>query len=186
MSTAGAAAAGAPDGGTPPSGAAPARSKRLDPEFFVSGFLGVLGGLVLYEATKIAPDLANRGPVGPRAIPVAIGVALVALAVFHAVDVARGHHGEAEAGEDIDTHGPADWRTMAILVAGFVANIFLIEILGWPLSGALLFYVVAYSLGARKPVLDIGIALALGFISFFIFSNLLGIPLPEGPLGAWL
>jgi putative tricarboxylic transport membrane protein len=183
MSTA---AAGAPDGGQPPAGAPPARGRRLDPEFFVTAFLAGLGALVLIEASEIAPDLANRGPVGPRAIPVAIGVSLLVLAVFHGIDVARGHHGEAEGGEDIDAHGAADWRTMAILVAGFVANILLIETLGWPLSGALLFYVVAFSLGARNPLRDIAIALALGFISFYIFSNLLGIPLPEGPLEAVL
>ena len=46
---------------------------------------------------------------------------------------------------------------MGVLLAGFVANILLIEPLGWPLSGALLL-IVSRALGARSTVRDIGIA----------------------------
>jgi len=55
-------------------------------------------------------------------------------------DVARGGHGEPEAGEDVDLSGGADWRTVALLVAVFVANALLIERLGWVISGGLLFW----------------------------------------------
>ena len=87
-----------------------------------------------------------------------------------------------EGGEDIELNAPADWKTVAVLVGGFVANILLIETLGWPLSGAILFYVAAFALGSRSPLRDIAIALGLGFLSYYLFSNALGIPLPTGVL----
>ena len=71
---------------------------------------------------------------------------------------------------------------MGVLIGGFVANIVLIEPIGWPLSGAILFYVAAFALGSRSPLKDVAIALALGFASYFLFSDALGIPLPAGVL----
>ena len=158
------------------------RARGIEPEFGVSQFLAVLGVVVLIETAGIAADPSQRGPVGPRAIPALVGVVLLVLSVWHAIDVARGGHGEMEAGEDIELNAPADWKTVGVLVGGFVANIALIEPLGWPLSGAILFYVAAFALGSRSPLRDIAIALGLGFLSYYLFSNLLGIPLPTGVL----
>ena len=179
--------AGDAGGASPPAGGPPparglARLRRLDSEFGVSLFLVVLGLVVLYESTLIAADVSQRGPVGPRAIPVTVGVMLLVLAVVHAVDVARGGHGEAEAGEDIEAGTKADWRTVALVAAAFIANIFLIEPLGWPLAGALFFWVTARALGSRHAIRDAVIALALGFLSFLVFAYGLGLALPGGIL----
>jgi putative tricarboxylic transport membrane protein len=150
-------------------------------EFGVSAFLFALGIVVLIGTTQIAAAI-QRGPVGPKAVPTVVGVGLLILAVWHALDVARGGHGEAEAGEDIELGTPADWRTVAILLAGFVGNIVLMEPLGWPLSGALMFFVISRALGARSTVRDIGIALVLGFVSYYLFAELLQLTLPSGVL----
>jgi len=151
-------------------------------EFGVSAFLLGLGIVVLIGTTQIAADVAQRGPVGPKVVPAVIGAGLLILGVWHALDVARGGHGEAEAGEDIELGTPADWRTMGILVAGFVGNILLMEPLGWPLSGALMFFVISRALGARNTLRDIGIALVLGFVSYYLFADLLELSLPAGVL----
>jgi putative tricarboxylic transport membrane protein len=169
-----------------PAGAPRAGRRRglrgLDPEFGVSAFVLLLGLVVLYETTLIPSATVARGPVGPRAVPFVIGASLVILSIFHALDVARGGHGEAEAGEDIEAGTRADWRTVALVVVAFVANIFLIEILGWILSGALLFWVTARALGSRHAVRDVAVALAMGVVSFLIFAYGLGLALPGGIL----
>ena len=157
-------------------------TSRADPELGVSLFLFVLGVVVLVGSTQIGADLSQREPVGPRAVPVVVGVGLLVIAVFHAIDVARGGRGEAELGDDVDAGGPADWRTVGLLLAGFVANILLLEILGWPISGALMFFVMARALGSRSTLRDVGIAVAVSAVSFLVFAYGLGLPLPGGVL----
>lgn len=158
------------------------RARGVDAEYGVSLFLLALGILVLIESASIGEAAGQRGPVGPAVVPTIVGAALVVISVLHAVDVLRGGHGEAEAGEDIELDAPADWKTVALLAGAFVANILLIEPLGWPLSGALLFWGGARALGSRTPLRDIPIALALSFGSYFLFANGLGLDLPTGVL----
>ena len=64
------------------------------------------GGLVLWDASQISSGVAQTGPVGPKAVPIVIGALLIVCAVFLAVDVLRGGHGEAEGGEDVDLGSP--------------------------------------------------------------------------------
>jgi putative tricarboxylic transport membrane protein len=96
--------------------------------------------------------------------------------------VLRGGHGESEMGEDIDLSHPSDWRTVLLLIAAFLANVVLIDRVGFPISGAVLFWGSAYALGSRHWLRDPLIALALSVITDLIFARGLGIGLPAGPL----
>jgi putative tricarboxylic transport membrane protein len=151
-------------------------------ELGVSGVLVVLGVVVLVDALRIHTDFAQRGPVGPKAVPVVVGVGLLVVAVLLARDVLRGGRGEAEGGEDIDLAAPADWRTVLLLCGAFLANAALIGVVGFPISGAILFWGAAYALGSRHFVRDPLIAAGMSVATFLIFNNLLGVPLPGGPL----
>ena len=151
-------------------------------ELGVCVFLAGLGALVLWDASQTSRNLVQRGPVGPTAIPIGIGIALIVLAVLLARDVLRGGHGESEAGEDVDLSHPSDWRTVLLLIAAYLVNVALIERLGWPISGALLFWGAAYALGSRNFLRDPLIAFALSFLSYFVFARQLGIGLPAGIL----
>jgi putative tricarboxylic transport membrane protein len=151
-------------------------------ELGVALFLAALGVLVLVDASRIPTDFTQRGPVGPAAVPVVLGSALLVLAVLLALDVLRGGHGEAETGEDVDLSHPSDWRTVLLLMGAFLANVVLIDRLGFPLSGAILFWGAAYALGSRHWVRDPIIALVLSFLTYFIFARGLGIGLPAGVL----
>jgi putative tricarboxylic transport membrane protein len=151
-------------------------------ELGVSAVLVVLGVLVLVDALRIHTDFAQRGPVGPKAVPIVVGSLLLVVAVLLARDVLRGGRGEAEGGEDIDLAAPADWRTVLMLCGAFLANAALIGVVGFPISGAILFWGAAYALGSRNLVRDPLIAAGLSVSTFLIFNNLLGVPLPGGPL----
>ncbi|HCA84596.1 MAG TPA: hypothetical protein DEQ61_03275 [Streptomyces sp.] len=151
-------------------------------ELGVCLLLLALGVLVLTDAVTMDGDFAQRGPVGPATVPVIVGTGLLIVSVLLAVDVLRGGRGEAEGGEDIDLSAPGDWRTVLLLAGVFLANAVLIDPLGFPVSGALLFWGSAYALGSRDPVRDPLIAAALSVVTFLAFNNLLGVPLPGGPL----
>ena len=107
---------------------------------------------------------------------------LLVCAVALAVNVLRGGHGEAEEGEDIDLTAPTEWRVVLPLVAAFVANILLIDVLGWVISGAMLFWGSAWALGSRHLVRDAVISVVLSLVTFYGFYVGLGILLPAGLL----
>jgi putative tricarboxylic transport membrane protein len=151
-------------------------------ELGICALLVVLGVLVLTDALRIPTDFAQRGPVGPKAVPILVGSLLLVVAVLLARDVLRGGRGEAEAGEDVDLSEPADWRTVLLLCGAFLANAALIGVVGFPISGAILFWGAAYALGSRAYVRDPLIAAGLSILTFAVFNNLLGVPLPGGPL----
>src|ERR1700741_614784 len=151
-------------------------------ELGICALLAVLGVLVLTDAIRIPTDFAQRGPVGPKAVPVVVGVALLVVAALLARDVLRGVRGESETGEDVDLAAPSDWRTVLLLSAAFLANAALIGVVGFPISGAILFWGAAYALGSRNFVRDPLIAAGLSIVTYVLFNNLLGVPLPGGPL----
>ena len=151
-------------------------------EYGVALFLGAIGLLVIVQALLLPESRIARGPVGPGTIPIFVGSMLVIVAGFLALDIFRGGRGEPEGGEDVELTGGSDWRTVLMLAAAFVSNALLIEPLGWPFSGAILFWGSAFALGSRHYVRDAAIALVLGVGSWYLFVLVLGISLPVGVL----
>ncbi|MFE0413582.1 tripartite tricarboxylate transporter TctB family protein [Streptomyces tendae] len=151
-------------------------------ELGVCVLLLALGVLVLTDALTMDVDITQRGPVGPKTVPVVVGLGLLVIAALLAVDVLRGGRGEAEGGEDIDLSEPADWRTVLLLSGIFLGAAALIEPAGFPVAGALLFWGAAFALGSRRVDRDPLIAAVLSLITYVVFDKLLGVPLPGGPL----
>ncbi len=151
-------------------------------ELGVALLLAALGAVVLWDASRISTNFTQRGPVGPKAVPVVVGSMLLVCAALLVRDVLAGGHGEPEGGEDVDLSHPSDWRTILLLTGVFLANIVLIERAGWVVSGAVLFWGSAYALGSRHLVRDPLIAVALSVASFYLFAEGLGIGLPAGVL----
>ena len=151
-------------------------------QYGVCAFLALLGTAVIVDGLGIAHVTSSTDPVGPRAVPVLLGVLLLVVAVVYAVDVARGGHGEPEAGEDVDLTMGSDWRTVLMLIAAFVVNAALIEPLGWVISGTLLFWGTAFALGNRHYVRNLLIAVTLSLTTFYAFAIGLGVNLPAGVL----
>ena len=77
----------------------------------------------------------------------------------------------------VDLTHPADWGTVLKLVAVLVFTIATINLLGWPVNGALLFAGSAWALGSRTPIKDLLIGAVLSVTSWYAFYVGLGIPL---------
>ena len=75
-----------------------------------------------------------------------------------------------------------DVKTVLLLLGVFVANIVLIDFLGWVISGGLLFYGSAIVLGSRHFIRDLAISAALSVGTFYGFAIGLGVSLPAGIL----
>jgi putative tricarboxylic transport membrane protein len=151
-------------------------------QFGLCAGLALLGAYVLFDASRIGDVSSSNDPVGPKPMPILLGVLLIVVALFYAVDVARGGTGEAEEGEDIDLSTKVDWRTIGLLIAAFAVNAVLIEPLGWVISGALLFWGSAFALGNRHHFRGLAIGVALSLVTFYAFAVGLGVNLPAGIL----
>ena len=161
--------------------AEPERPSRV-PDYLLCAGLALAGVVVLVDALQLSNNRTGTDPLGPKPVPLLVGSLLIILAACLAVSVARGHLAEQESGEDIDLHSKADMKTVLLLVGVFAANIFLIDILGWVISGGLLFYGCAVVLGSRHFIRDLVIAAALSLGTFYGFAIGLGVALPAGTL----
>ena len=121
-------------------------------ELGVVVLLVVLGGLVLWDASQIKSGVAQVGAVGPKAVPYLVGGMLIVCAVVLAVMCCGAAGARPRAARTSTCPHPSDWRTVALLVAAFLANVVLIEPVGWWFSGAVLFWGCAYALGSRRYV----------------------------------
>ncbi|HEU4547013.1 MAG TPA: tripartite tricarboxylate transporter TctB family protein [Microlunatus sp.] len=148
----------------------------------VCAFLVVLGVIKLVDASTLGNNTTGTDPLGPRAVPLVLGSALIVLAAGLAVAVLRGSTPELEGGEDVDLDRRVDVKTVLMLVGVFVANIVLIDELGWVISGAILFYGSALALGSRHYLRALVIAVAMSLITFYGFAIGLGVGLPAGIL----
>ncbi len=166
---------------TQPAGPVSSRTQGLS-ELLVPVLLLAIGIAVLVNASGLEEGLGRSGPVGPQAIPFAVGGAMVVASLWLAFDVLRGGRGEPESGEDVDLSHGSDWRTLGLLFGAILANILLVERAGWPVSGAVLFFGCAYALGSRRVVRDVALALVLSIGSWYLFVLGLGIGLPVGVL----
>ena len=151
-------------------------------EYVPSAFLGLLGMILLIDASQLSNNRTGVDPLGPRPAPIVVGVIALVLAIALAIAIYRGDRAEAESGEDIDLESRMDLKTVLLLIGVFVANIVLIDILGWVISGGLLFYGSALALGSRHFVRDLAIAAALSLGTFYGFAIGLGVNLPAGIL----
>lgn len=157
-------------------------SRSIDKgQYGLAAFLAIVGAYLVYDASTLDKGFADQ-PVQPYAFPYVIGAALLALAVILAVATARGSQPEAEEGEDVDLAVQAEWVTIGKLVAVFVANILLIDWLGWAITGAFLFAGTAYVLGSRSIARNLAIGVALSVGTWYGFYSGLGIPIPAGIL----
>lgn len=161
---------------------AAAKPREDRAQYGVCAALAGLGVLLLVDAANIRHVTSSNDPLGPRPVPIVLGVLLLITAVAYAIDVWRGGVGQAEGGEDVDLGSRADWKTVGLLIVVFGASALLIQPLGWVITGSLLFWGCAYALGNEHHVRGLAFGIALALITFYGFAIGLGVNLPAGIL----
>ena len=137
------------------------------------GFVA-LGAIVAYDTAvmRIPPTYAK---VGPQVFPYLTAVALALLGAYF---IFQGRAGRKEALHADTTE--TDWTALAAISAGLLSQALLIEFLGFILSAALVFVLVAWGFGSRKIVRDSAIAIALSTVVYVGFTQFLNLQLPAG------
>ncbi len=149
------------------------------PDIVVAGAVILLGAATLFGATRITVPLSSN-VVGPRVFPYVVAVALMVSGAAVLFDAVRGRLGPPEGGEDVDPDATTDWVCLAKIALAFAVHIAVVDLVGWALAGALLFALVAWSLGA--PLARAAVAgLVIGFTAQILFVSALGVTLPAGP-----
>jgi putative tricarboxylic transport membrane protein len=143
-------------------------------EAVLGGAVTALGLFIAFETfmLEVAPSLAR---VGPRLFPslVAFGLIVVGLALLR----------EAFAGHIAHEGGwELDWPPVAFVSAGLVAQMLLVEWIGWIPCAAIVFVLAARAFSSRRLLLDAAIGLVLGALTFLVFSYGLDLSMPTGSL----
>jgi len=132
-----------------------------------------LGLVAAWQANEI-PHSAYAA-VGPRVFPWVAATMLVAMGVALAIAAFRGGW-QDEAPE----FGEVDWHGGLWLIAGLVANVALIDFIGFILASTILFACTARGFGSTRIVRDVAIGFALAFVAYVGFDRVLGYKIGVG------
>ena len=137
------------------------------------GVLVLIGALALWEGLRFPFGTMARP--GPAYVPAVLSLVLIALGVV--LILAR------DGGPRLAAMEWGDWRrALAILgVSAFIA--LTLERLGWRLAVAVALLGLLGFLERRGVIFTIVLTVAIAFGSFFLFNNLLKVPLPRSALG---
>jgi putative tricarboxylic transport membrane protein len=141
-------------------------------EAALGGFLVALGLFIVFETAQMTVA-ATHAAIGPKLFPnlVAAGLVVVGAVVLREAGLGRiAHRGGFE----------LDWGPPTLIAAGLIAQLLLIERLGWILATTILFVAVARAFTSRRPLLDAMIGLALTSLCLIVFNWGLGLTLPTG------
>jgi putative tricarboxylic transport membrane protein len=139
----------------------------------------VVGALLALLAVVIWHDASNLGGavaygVGPSVAPKLIAGGLAILGVLSILSAAR--TGEPSA-------GGFDAKAVLIICGGFLALTAIIGFGGgFIIAMAVLFATTAFAFGRRAMHIDLGLGVVLATLTYLLFSKLLTLSLPQGPL----
>ena len=154
--------------------------------------------LILFSAAYLVGAFLIPMPVlkqqlGPGGFPIAIGFTMLGLACIYAWQQFRGGTAAKESEEEIEKRAviigaeekiekKADLKTMGFVLGLMLFYAFFFEILGYAISTFLMFMAGVLYLDRRHPVRDGIIAVMASFFLYYIFTILLRVQLPAGPL----
>lgn len=142
---------------------------------YAVGFgLLVLAAVIFYDAGNMQVP-PNYAAYGPQIFPYLSVAVLVATGLFFLWQTATGRADAVHA----DTDQP-EWSGVVGISVGLLAQVFLIERLGFVLSAAFLFFCVAWGFRSRRPLRDAVIAVVLSLSTYLVFTYLLNLQLPPG------
>lgn len=135
--------------------------------------VGLLG--LAYMVMGLGYPMGSLARPGPGIFPVFVGILLLLGCVgtgFEAIS--------KPAPTKVDwPKGKERWRILAVISACLIYSVTLL-VLGHLLSTTVVISVVLHVMGIRSWFLKIGMGLAIGLGTLYLFSNFLGVPLPKG------
>lgn len=137
------------------------------------GFL-VLAGIIWFDTARMQVP-PNYSAYGPQIFPYLSIAALVAAALYLLWQTWAGRPDAVKPESD-----ESDWTGVVAISAGLLSQAVLIEPLGFVISAAILFFLVAWGFRSRKYLRDIVVAIILSVVTYLVFTRLLDLQLPAG------
>ena len=148
-------------------------------ELVFTSFLFVVAVTVLVDTFNIKKSNAV-GFVGPEVFAYIVGGLLLVLSGAQIIAVIRGERGTPEGVEGGVAVSDPNWKAFGLLAGALVLYAFLMPILGFPIMGAVLYFLVAKAIGAKRNLRTAVIAVLLSIAIFFAFNEGLQLQLPSG------
>jgi putative tricarboxylic transport membrane protein len=139
--------------------------------FVIAALLAVLAATVAVNTYNLPEGIATYSRVGPRAFPYAIAAGLALIAAATALDAWRGAFPERE---------PDDYRPMAWIVGGLVAQLALISFTGFAVATGGVFAATARAFGRGPVWLTYPIGFLFSLAIWLAFAEGLNLVLPSG------
>lgn len=158
----------------------PETSQRISwGELSMSLTLLALGFVVVFDGFN-QPAAISASGIGAGLFPILVGILLVTVSVFLAIQVLRKKRGEPEDAEGDVEVTRLHWRQVAQVIGAFVFFIVALDVVGYIGTAAITFWVIANAIGARSHMRSALIALAVAAAVYLLFTLVLRIELPAG------
>ncbi len=138
----------------------------------IAVFLIAVAVVVFWDASHLK-TIAQYDRIGPSTVPKVVALGLFCLGIWTAVEGWRGAFPEREQQEV----APVIW-----VVAGLAGQMLLLRTAGFSIATGLLFALTARGFGKRQIWISLPVGIVMSFIVWAIFSQLLQLTLPAGPL----
>jgi putative tricarboxylic transport membrane protein len=139
--------------------------------FWLGAAVIAIGGVWLYGAASLS-QTAQYARIGPGLFVTLIGGGLVLLGVLLLLQIANGEEFVPQDAEDAMAGASADPRALATAIVAAALPVVTMRSLGFPLTGALCFALVARAFGSRRPAIDIAIGVLLSTAAHYGFAQL--------------
>ena len=137
----------------------------------IAAGLLAIATVILWDATSLPAPVYG---IGPRAMPILVACGLILLAIGNAVLAWRGDFPDRE---DFDA------RALLFILGGFAALMAIIGFNGGFIPATtVLFAATATAFGRRAIATDLAIGFVIAFVVYLMFSKVLSLSLPMGPI----
>ena len=159
-----------------------AKREELIASFVVAAF-----SLAYFVGAFLIPLPTLKQQLGPGAFPKAIGLAMLVLSGIYAFQQLRGGVKEDEEraaiiGAEEKIQGKVNLKRIGFMLVLMVSYGFIFERLGYAISTFVVFMAGVFYLDRRRLVRDGFIAVISSFVLYYIFTTVLRVQLPAGPL----
>lgn len=139
----------------------------------------VLAG-VYFWATSQIPTLEIGDPLGPKAFPRLLGVGLLISAAMLLAEMIKERKAAPEAKAPEEKEDASTYKIVAGVVVATGIYFALFEVLGYAVSTMLFLLAMTAYFNKGKWWTNVLTAVLYSFISYYVFSSLLGVNLPRG------
>ncbi|TIS53976.1 tripartite tricarboxylate transporter TctB family protein [Mesorhizobium sp.] len=151
-----------------------APSRLAVPELSIGIGLLACAAAVAWQTLAI-PVSPLYSKVGPTVFPYITMTGMVILSLLLIVAALRGGWQPEEEKET-----PTDWKAMGFVVVGLLANLLLIQPLGFTAASVIMFVLICHGFGSKRPLRDALLGLILALAAYFGFARALGVNIGAG------